>query len=112
VSEVLERKVGIIACSGEELAEGTVARLAALRVLNELRPLAQPAVATATSRTIALKRSALKRSLQSNVARGPSRQPVSGIRWRPRPSAYEISTDSTPMRRILYRPSINSPSRP
>ena len=33
-----ERKVGIVACSGEELAEGTVARLAALRVLHELRP--------------------------------------------------------------------------
>ncbi len=32
-----ERKVGIIACSGEELAEGTVTRLAALRVLHELR---------------------------------------------------------------------------
>lgn len=32
------RKVGIVACSGEELAEGTVSRLAALRVLHELRP--------------------------------------------------------------------------
>src|SRR5512136_3106556 len=32
-----EKKVGIIACSGEELAEGTVTRLAALRVLHELR---------------------------------------------------------------------------
>ncbi len=30
-------KVGIVACSGEELAEGTVTRLAALKVLNELR---------------------------------------------------------------------------
>jgi uncharacterized metal-binding protein len=38
VSELLERKVGIVACSGEELAEGTVARLAALKVLNESRP--------------------------------------------------------------------------
>lgn len=38
MSEFLERKVGIVACSGEELAEGTVARLAALKVLNELRP--------------------------------------------------------------------------
>ena len=38
MSELLERKVGIVACSGEELAEGTVARLAALKVLNELRP--------------------------------------------------------------------------
>jgi uncharacterized metal-binding protein len=37
MSEPLERKVGIVACSGEELAEGTVARLAALKVLNELR---------------------------------------------------------------------------
>jgi hypothetical protein len=33
-----QRKVGIIACSGEELAEGTVTRLAALRVLEQLRP--------------------------------------------------------------------------
>lgn len=33
-----ERKVGIIACSGEELAVGTVARLAALKVLHEARP--------------------------------------------------------------------------
>src|SRR5512140_1077248 len=32
------KKVGIIACSGEELAEGTVTRLAALRVLEQLRP--------------------------------------------------------------------------
>lgn len=32
-----ERKVGIIACSGEELAQGTVTRLAALKVLHELR---------------------------------------------------------------------------
>ncbi len=31
-------KAGIVACSGEELAEGTVARLAALKVLHELRP--------------------------------------------------------------------------
>src|SRR5512138_486634 len=34
----MDRKVGIVSCSGEELAEGTVARLAALKVLNELRP--------------------------------------------------------------------------
>ena len=33
-----ERKVGIIACSGEELAVGTVTRLAALDVLHERRP--------------------------------------------------------------------------
>jgi uncharacterized metal-binding protein len=33
-----ERKVGLIACSGEELAEGTVTRLAALKVLHQLRP--------------------------------------------------------------------------
>lgn len=32
------KKVGIVSCSGEELAEGTVARLAALKVLHELRP--------------------------------------------------------------------------
>ena len=38
MSELLERKVGIVSCSGEELAEGTVARLAALKVLNDLRP--------------------------------------------------------------------------
>lgn len=38
MSDLMERKVGIVSCSGEELAEGTVARLAALRVLNELRP--------------------------------------------------------------------------
>jgi uncharacterized metal-binding protein len=33
-----QKKVGIVACSGEELAEGTVTRLAALQVLEELRP--------------------------------------------------------------------------
>jgi hypothetical protein len=33
-----QRKVGIVACSGEELPGGTVTRLAALRVLEELRP--------------------------------------------------------------------------
>jgi len=33
-----QRKAGIVACSGEELPEGTVARLAALKVLHELRP--------------------------------------------------------------------------
>jgi uncharacterized metal-binding protein len=38
MSDLVESKVGIVACSGEELAEGTVARLAALKVLNELRP--------------------------------------------------------------------------
>ena len=32
-----EKKVGIIACSGEEIACGTVTRLAALKVLHELR---------------------------------------------------------------------------
>jgi hypothetical protein len=32
------RKVGIVSCSGEELAEGTVSRLAALKVLEQLRP--------------------------------------------------------------------------
>ena len=37
MSDLMERKVGIVSCSGEELAEGTVARLAALKVLNELR---------------------------------------------------------------------------
>jgi uncharacterized metal-binding protein len=38
MSKLFERKVGIVSCSGEELPEGTVARLAALKVLNELRP--------------------------------------------------------------------------
>lgn len=33
-----QKKVGIVACSGEELAVGTVTRLAALRVLEQLRP--------------------------------------------------------------------------
>jgi len=33
-----QKKVGIVACSGEELAEGTVTRLAALKVLEQLRP--------------------------------------------------------------------------
>jgi hypothetical protein len=33
-----EQKVGIVACSGEELAEGTVTRLAALNVLERIRP--------------------------------------------------------------------------
>mgnify|MGYP001601347851 CR=1 FL=1 len=36
--ELPRKKVGIIACSGEELPEGTVTRLAALRVLHEMRP--------------------------------------------------------------------------
>ncbi len=31
------QKVGIVACSGEEIAEGTVTRLAALKVLHDLR---------------------------------------------------------------------------
>lgn len=33
-----KKKVGIVACSGEELPEGTVTRLAALKVLEELHP--------------------------------------------------------------------------
>jgi uncharacterized metal-binding protein len=33
-----KKKVGIVSCSGEEMAEGTVTRLAALRVLEQLRP--------------------------------------------------------------------------
>ena len=33
-----QRKVGIIVCSGEELAVGTVTRLGALKVLHEIRP--------------------------------------------------------------------------
>src|SRR5512136_2866634 len=33
-----QKKVGIVACSGEELPEGLVTRLAALKVLEQLRP--------------------------------------------------------------------------
>src|SRR5512140_3674957 len=33
-----QKKVGIVACSGEELAEGTVTRLAAMKVLEQSRP--------------------------------------------------------------------------
>jgi len=36
--ELPQRKIGIVTCSGEELPEGTVTRLAALRVLEQLRP--------------------------------------------------------------------------
>lgn len=36
--ELPKKKVGIVACSGEELPGGTVTRLAALRVLEQLRP--------------------------------------------------------------------------
>lgn len=36
--ELPQKKVGIISCSGEELAEGTVTRLAALKVLEKMRP--------------------------------------------------------------------------
>lgn len=36
--ELPGKKVGIIACSGEEIPEGTVTRLAALKVLESLRP--------------------------------------------------------------------------
>lgn len=36
--ELPKNKVGIVACSGEELAEGTVTRLAALQVLEKSRP--------------------------------------------------------------------------
>lgn len=35
--ELPQKKVGIIACSGEELPEGTITRLASLRVLEQLR---------------------------------------------------------------------------
>lgn len=38
MTELPQRKVGIVACSGEEMAEGAVTRLAALRVLGFLRP--------------------------------------------------------------------------
>jgi uncharacterized metal-binding protein len=36
--ELPQKKVGIVTCSGEELPEGTVTRLAARRVLDQLRP--------------------------------------------------------------------------
>jgi len=36
--ELPQKKVGIVACSGEELPEGTVTRLAALKVLEQMRP--------------------------------------------------------------------------
>jgi len=36
--EIKVLKVGIIACSGEELPEGTVSRIACRKVLDELRP--------------------------------------------------------------------------
>ena len=36
--ELPKKKVGIVSCSGEELAEGTVTRLATLKVLEQLRP--------------------------------------------------------------------------
>lgn len=35
--ELPGRKVGIVSCSGEELPEGTISRLAALKAMNELR---------------------------------------------------------------------------
>lgn len=36
--ELPKKKVGIVSCSGEEMSEGTVTRLAALKVLEQLRP--------------------------------------------------------------------------
>ena len=36
--ELPRKKVGVIACSGEELPEGTVTRLAALQALHRMRP--------------------------------------------------------------------------
>src|SRR5512136_1724356 len=36
--ELPKKKVGIVSCSGEEIAEGTVTRLAALKVLEQMRP--------------------------------------------------------------------------
>jgi uncharacterized metal-binding protein len=38
VVDLPKKKVGIVSCSGEELPEGTVTRLAALEVLEKLRP--------------------------------------------------------------------------
>jgi hypothetical protein len=36
--ELPQHKIGLVSCSGEEMAEGTVTRLATLRVLESLRP--------------------------------------------------------------------------
>ncbi len=36
--DVIQAKVGVVSCAGEELAEGTVSRLATLKVLHDLRP--------------------------------------------------------------------------
>jgi uncharacterized metal-binding protein len=36
--ELPKKKVGIVSCSGEELAEGTITRLATRKVLDQLRP--------------------------------------------------------------------------
>jgi uncharacterized metal-binding protein len=36
--ELPQKKVGLVSCSGEEMPEGTVTRLATLRVLESLRP--------------------------------------------------------------------------
>ena len=38
MADLPKRKVGIVSCSGEELPEGTITRLAALKVLEQLRP--------------------------------------------------------------------------
>lgn len=38
VPELPRKKIGIVACSGEEMTEGTITRLSALQVLEELRP--------------------------------------------------------------------------
>jgi len=38
VPELPKKKVGLVSCSGEEMAEGTVTRLATLKVLETLRP--------------------------------------------------------------------------
>src|SRR5512141_474017 len=35
--ELRKKKVGIVSCSGEELPEGTISRLATLTAMNELR---------------------------------------------------------------------------
>ena len=37
--ELPKRKIGLVSCSGEEMAEGTVTRLATLQVLETLRSL-------------------------------------------------------------------------
>src|SRR5262249_30649326 len=49
---------------------------------------------------------------QSAISNLPSHEPESRIVWRPRPSRYAISIDSTPIFRMRYRPKTTCPSEP